>query len=229
MEMEMEMRTGGIAVMAASSLGVIVALCAGCRETPRHAVLYEASSAGVTVNGKSPAPGLAIGVSDEVVVDGAGSFARLKLDDGTKVFLHADAASRRTVFSLARLGEQAGARSILLRLVRGVAALVVPRRPAGSVLEVQASYTTTAIRGTQVRVSSGEAGDEIAVREGQVEVRSLAGATAEPARPLAAGEKLRFDAAKGFQAKETYDGLSSGEEVLFRDSAGARPIVHGEQ
>ena len=42
----------------------------------------------------------------------------------------------------------------------------------GDVLEVEASHTTTAIRGTQLKVESGESSDRVSVKEGEVEVRS---------------------------------------------------------
>jgi hypothetical protein len=197
--------------------------CASCREPPRSGTLYEVASTGVTVAGQPARAGQTIGFKDEVAVATKGAFARILLQDGTRIFLLPDPKGEMTRFTVDGYQEQASARSLVMRLLRGVATLMVPKnRPKADVLEVQASYTTTAIRGTELKIQTGPDGDTVSVKEGTVEVRPNPGAGGGVAQSksesIGATEQIRFEAGKGFLPKGTYNPFGDGEAVLFRDA-----------
>jgi len=188
-----------------------------CGEAPKAATLYEVSSAGVTVNDQPAKAQQKIGVSDRVVVASKGAFARLLLSDGTKIFLLPDDKIGETRFTLDKYTQDGSTRQVLLRLMQGVVTLLVPKnRPKGDILEVQASFTTTAIRGTELKITSSPEGDTIALKEGSVEVRS----NKDPAKTqtVSIGEQVRFDAKTSLLSKSTYNPFDNAESALFRDS-----------
>lgn len=186
-------------------LAVLLVLVAGCGSTATFATLVELSQSGVTVNGQAARAGQALQPADEVVVTGAGAWARLVLPDGVRVYLRPDAAGGETRFNLGRHEEQGSARGLFLKLIRGVVMLVVPARKAGDALEVQASWTTTAVKGTEFKVTSSEAGDTVAVKEGVVEVRANAGDP--PPVKVEAAAQVSFDSSKKLFAKSEYAGM----------------------
>lgn len=199
-----------------------LALIAACGSQPTFATLVELSSAGVTVNGAAASAGQALKQEDEVKVDGAGAYARLVLPDGVRVFLRPDAAGGATSFNLGRHVEQGSAKAMLLKLVRGVAYFVVPPRKAGDALEVQASWTTTAVKGTEFKVESSEKGDAVSVKEGKVEVRpNQAGPAATSVGALV---KMSYDSEKkAFEAGAYDDAMSDAESSMF--GANGAPII----
>lgn len=200
-----------------------LAFIAACGSPPTFATLVELSSAGVTVNGKPASTGQALARDDEVKVDGAGSFARIVLPDGVRVFLRPDGAGGATAFNLGRHQEQGSASTILFKLVRGVAYLVVPKRKAGDALEVQASWTTTAVKGTEFKVESSDAGDTVSVKEGTVEVRANQPGGPSPTT-VSSLVKVNFDSSKKLFASSNYDDAMSDAEGSMFGASGA-PVI----
>lgn len=199
-----------------------LAFIAACGSQPNFATLVELSQAGVTVNGKPASTGQALAQEDEVKVDGTGAFARIVLPDGVRVFLRPDGAGGATTFNLGRHVEQGSASAILFKLVRGVAYLVVPKRKAGDALEVQASWTTTAVKGTEFKVESGEAGDTVAVKEGTVEVRANAPGGPSPTT-VSSLVKVHFDGSKKLFASSSYEeAMGDQEQSMF---GGSGPVI----
>lgn len=197
---------------------IMLCLLVGCqKEMTPTAIIYQVSSAGVTVNGKPAGRGQTIHTRDEVVCSTKDSFCRLKLTDGSKIFLLPDPRGGSTTFSLEGLKTQRSSKVLLMRLVRGLLALIVPRgRSASETLEVQASYTTTAIKGTQLRISTGTEGDQVAVREGQVEVRVT---DSDRTRTLEANQQVSYDTSKmDLGQVEAYNPAT--EEAVWQEQKG---------
>ena len=202
-------------ILALGALTVL--LVSGCGEEPTFATLYEVSAAGVTVNGSPAKAPVKLGLKHQVVVATKGAFARISLSDGTKLFLLPDEEGGSTTFSLESYRQEGSSRAMLFRLIRGVVALIVPpNRPSGDVIEVEASYTTTAIRGTQLKIETGAKGDLISVKEGTIEVRSKQDPT--KVETVKTGEQIGHEPAKGFLAKSPYNPLVPKEQAVFSDS-----------
>jgi hypothetical protein len=198
-----------------------LALIAACGSQPQYATLAELSSSGVTVNGAAASAGQALKQEDEVKVDGANAYARIVLPEGVRVFLRPDAAGGATTFNLGRHVEQGSAKAMLFKLVKGVAYFVVPKRKPGDALEVQASWTTTAVKGTEFKVETSDAGDSVSVKEGAVEVRPTAGGASTAVGALV---KSTYDSQKKQFAAAAYDdAMSDAESSMF--GANGAPII----
>lgn len=204
---------GGLAAL----LGALV-FVAACGEVPTAGVLDAVSVEGVTINGQAAKSGQKIGLKDKVVVATAAGFARIKLDDGTRLFLHPDPSQAPTTFSVETYQAQGSGKTMLLKLWRGVCTLVVDKKGKGDVLEVEASHTTTAIRGTQLKVESGDSGDRVSVKEGEVEVRSTSDAgTTETIRAL---EQVTFQKSAKPTRGKYESAMSDAEDKLYWTGAG---------
>jgi hypothetical protein len=212
-------RVVGLAAVFIGSLVWVV----GCGDPVQTGTVVSASSAGVSIKVAGDAKGewkpvaanQAIGFEDELKVEGKDSYVKLKLSDNTRIMLvtRADPADPKkrldTLFSIQGFKQQTSYRALVMKLKQGIAALIVPKnRPSGDVLEVQASFTTTAIRGTELKVDSCSSGDTVSVKEGVVEVSS----NANPTQILKVEQLFTVHVDSKVGKAEKYDPVSNDAE-----------------
>lgn len=168
----------------------------------------------VEVNAKAAVKDQKLTLKDIIEVF-ADSFAVIKFPDGTRISLFYDDLNNRNTKLEMSTYEKKTVTTMALKLLDGVIAAVVPKQKTGiDRYEIEAAHTTTAIEGTQVKVSTNGTNDEIALKEGKVKITHKAdGKTLE----LSSRQKVSATAT-GFSDVETYNGLAESEEKFFLDN-----------
>ncbi len=189
-----------------------IGLSAGCGcgpTSPGGARLLEFGKK-VEVNGVAAVANQALKVTDTIEVF-ADAYATIKFDDGTRINLfYDDVRKQNTKVSLTAY-EPKGVKTVALRLWTGILSFIVPTNRKGiDRYKIEAAHTVTAIEGTAGKISTDGNTDEVALKEGIVEVAHTKGTTTK----LTAGQKLGADAAQMYPPVP-YVGVADREDRFY--------------
>ena len=194
----------------------------GCGESAAPAMLVETTDP-VTVNGHAvhalPTAPISLAAGDALEV-GPKGMARLLYPDGSRFMLMSRDAEPA---SLAVTARAADAGHVVIKLLKGVLAfLVPPDRKVKDRYELKALNTVTTIEGTAGRVITTVAEDSVALEHGTVLVVANGG---EQTRIKGLQEAI-FNLLAGKFKLLSYDPTATGEKDLYSGSEDKKILNH---
>lgn len=197
----------GVTLMA----GLLALVACGTKAVP--SAKLTAVGGKVSVDGKAASSGLGLNAGETLRVE-AGGFARLLFPDGSKQFLYPHPKTGEAlVYTLEGPEEEAQAKTMICNLASGVVAFLVPKKRQSPVrFRIQAQHTITAIRGTEGKVETTAEGDQVALKNGVVEVSQRSG---EATMTLQAGQRLEASSSGELSGPFLYDFSADREKKLY--------------
>jgi hypothetical protein len=198
-----------------------LALASGCGDKAAPATLLETVDP-VTVNGKAvhavPTAPLSLAAGDTVEV-GAKGLARLLYPDGGRFLLVPQGTEPASLQVTPRAD---GAGTVVVKLLRGVLAFVIPeKRAVKDRYELKALNTVTTIEGTAGRLITSPAKDSIALERGKVTF--AAGAATQSVGAL---QEAVYDVSTSKFTVSAYDPLGKTEAPLYDEDVAKKNFTY---